>query len=70
MKPLFILLLLTFFIFQSCAEQKNGCRPQKKVRMIKFRGFMSIRATVDFIKKENDSTTVILLSRRQKGWQA
>lgn len=66
MKPLTILLMI--FLFSSCAETRPLCKPEKKVRTIRFKGFVTrptIQATVDFIQKENDSITVYLKHKRQ-----
>lgn len=67
MRPLTILLLFIIFIFSNCAETRPLCKPEKKVRPIKFKGFVTrptIQATVDFIQKENDSVTVYLKHKR------
>jgi hypothetical protein len=69
MKYSLTILLLTIFIFSNCAEQRKLCKPEKKVRPIKFRGF--VKATVDYILKEGDSIRVFVKKRRSynnPGW--
>lgn len=64
--PFIPLLLIAIFILSSCSQTKPLCKPEKKVRTIKFKGFVNtIKGKVDFIFKDGDSVEITVKHKRQ-----